>query len=403
MSVNNKAPKESLRDVIYAIIDDRGGWISFEEFMRLSLYEPHLGYYESEHVFGAQGDFVTGADMGPWLGLGFADLVCWAWQQLGSPKDWCLLEQGGGSGRLLKQVIQTLAERDMPMPGIVCIEASRRMQDAQKNLLGETGAKVSMFESWQDLNARGDALLRLPDGKRMPVVMLSNELPDAFPVRCFVKRGSALVERGVACKEGAFVWQEADQPLEPDALAVDQACIDGWPEGYISEWNPNLKPWQQDVSAWMQQGIVLTVDYGYAQQEYYRPNRQEGTLMGHRSHEVVNDVLRDMWQYAGAMDLTAHIDFTMLAHIGLACDMRPLVFTTQGAWLAQSPSVQERVQRCAQNPSVESMREVSFAKQLLMPFGMGETFKLLVQCKGVEDVAPPAYLTSFDHLNKLRF
>jgi len=43
---------------------------------------------------------------------------------------------------------------------------------------------------------------------------------------------------------------------------------------------------------------------------------------------------------------------------------------------------------------------LAHAKRMLMPFGMGEVFKLLVQSKGVE-ASKPAYLAQFDHLDAL--
>jgi len=43
---------------------------------------------------------------------------------------------------------------------------------------------------------------------------------------------------------------------------------------------------------------------------------------------------------------------------------------------------------------------MAHAKRMLMPFGMGELFKLLVQSKGVKAVKP-AYLKQFDHLESL--
>ncbi|OIO72384.1 MAG: SAM-dependent methyltransferase [Zetaproteobacteria bacterium CG_4_9_14_3_um_filter_49_83] len=401
MSVNNKEPKSELGKMICQRIDEHGGWLPFDQFMRLALYAPGAGYYESEHVFGEKGDFVTAADMGPWLGLGFADLVAWAWHELGSPEHWCLLEQGGGSGRLLAQLVRHLSALPIPMPKIICIETSQRMQLAQQSTLDQAGIQLDIFASWDALHEQAASVLNSPDGSRMPVVMLSNELPDAFPVRCFVKHGAELFERGVTYHDEVFGWADAASPIAAGTLPIEQARIDAWPDGYISEWNPNLDAWQKDIAACIERCFILTVDYGYTQQEYYRQNRQEGTLMGHWHHEVIHDVLSQMWHHAGSMDITAHIDFTALAKAGLMRDIQTLTFTTQGAWLAQSPSVQQQVQQCAQHPSVDSMRDMAFAKQLLMPFGMGETFKLMVQSRGLDKRLSPPYLQAFDHLVKL--
>ena len=43
-----------------------GGWISFERFMEMALYEPGLGYYSAGATkLGGAGDFVTAAEISP--------------------------------------------------------------------------------------------------------------------------------------------------------------------------------------------------------------------------------------------------------------------------------------------------------------------------------------------------
>ena len=400
MSVNHNRLYEAIADEI----SSQGGWLSFEQYMQMALYMPQLGYYESADVFGKQGDYVTAVGMGPWLGLGFADAIHWAWQQLGEPKHWCLLEQGGGSGRLLAQVMQALRQdirHGLSLPDkLIAIERSSHMRQRQQQCYQQHDISVLQFDSLQAID---DHILLSDDGTPLPVVVFSNELPDAFPVCCFTKQRGQLFERGViqskACA-GGFDWQCAATSLEADSMPnIRQDLQDTWPEGYISEWNPASPSWQASLAAKLQQTIVLTVDYGYTQSEYYRGNRQEGTLMGHHEHQVIHDVLSIT---PGSLDMTAHIDFTTLAATGLRYGLEPCAYLTQGAWLAQSPAVIQRIQAHANAPSPESVAEMAFAKQLLMPFGMGESFKLLIQSKGLSQaLAAPEYLASFDRLSRL--
>jgi len=72
-------------------IEESNGWLPFDAFMHNALYAPGLGYYESATVFGQSGDFVTGPDLGPWLGLAFADLIAGcggSWESLNSGVWW---------------------------------------------------------------------------------------------------------------------------------------------------------------------------------------------------------------------------------------------------------------------------------------------------------------------------
>jgi len=377
---------KALTEQLIRKISDGGGWLPFDEFMHEALYAPELGYYESGQVFGAQGDFVTGSEVGPWLALGLADLLEWGWRQLGNPDVWTLIEQGGGEGRLLCDVLALLKARKMRMPEhIYAVERSAHLSQRQQQAYAELGVDVQMLSALDEVQAQEN------------VLFFCNELPDAFPERCFSWRDGTMVERGVALAPDAqFVWQDAPEDRKADLPDIDRTFMAAWPDGYISEWNPNLAGWQADVSRIMQHGFVFSVDYGYAQSEYYRPQRIEGTLLAHLKHEVVHDVLSD----PGSRDITAHVDFTALGRAGCKAGLDMSCWITQGAWLAQSPAVQQFIQQAVMQPSAESTAVMAQAKRMLLPQGMGDLFKLSVQSRGVA-VTAPDYLVSFNRVDAL--
>jgi len=374
---------KALTEQISRKIGAGNGWLPFDEFMREALYAPELGYYESGQVFGAEGDFVTGAEVGPWLALGFADLLEWGWKQLGAPDDWTLIEQGGGEGRLLCDVLGMLKARQMTMPAnVYAVERSAQLSQRQEKAYAALGVEVSLLESLDEAPVLEN------------VLYFSNELPDAFPVKCFARQGGVMLERGVALGEqGEFVWQERQSDALP---SIDEKFVAAWPEGYISEWNPHLADWQADISRIMQRGFVFTVDYGFAQSEYYRAQRIEGTLLAHLKHDVEHDVLSD----PGSRDITAHVDFTALGRAGRKAGFDMSCWITQGAWLAQSSAVQAFIQQAVMQPSDKSTAVMAQAKRMLLPQGMGDLFKLSVQSKGVASVSPD-YLVSFNRVAAL--
>lgn len=380
MSVNHRT--KTLQELLHGRIDAAGGVISFEKFMQTALYEPELGYYESGEIFGAGGDFVTGPDLGPWLALGFADLILWGREKLGSPAGWTLLEQGGGSGRLLVSILDILGQKEALPSRIISVEKSDRLKAAQQALYQEHGYSVEQHSSLESLQPMEN------------IIAFSNELPDAFPVRCLIKRGDELFERGVASDGTNFIWK--DMPWQGEGFDVDKVLVEAWPDGYVSEWNPHLELWQKSLSHLVGNGYAFCVDYGYTQQEYYRPQRMSGTLMGHKGHQVIEDVLND----PGSCDLTAHIDFTSVVRAGMKSGLQGSCFMSQGGWLAQSPLVQEEVQKLALAGTAESVSALAHAKRMMLPFGMGETFKLLIQGKGMP-VEKPLYLSAFDHFSDL--
>lgn len=384
MEPNNPPP---LTDRIAQQIRDAGGAIGFDQWMALALYDPDDGYYEGAQRFADSAakseDFVTAADLGPWLSLAFADLIFWSWQQLGSPATWALVEQGGGSGRLLLDTLAILADREIPPAKIYAVERSASLRQRQQQLYAAQALTITQCATLDQLPTLDAA------------VLMSNELPDAFPVRRFVANKGQLYQQLVAWEKGAFVWKDATQPLQQAPEIAD--CIrTQWPDGYRSEWNPGLMSWMKNCSQVANQSILLCVDYGFSQQEYYRPERSDGTLMGHQQHQVVTNILAE----AGACDLTAHVDFTALLHCASAAGFHGTAFMPQWAWLAQSPSLQQEMVNRAEKTDLASIQAIAQAKRLMMPQGMGETFKLLVAAKGVTP-SVPNYLAPFDRLSLL--
>ncbi len=376
--------QQSLSRIIRQRIEGAGGWLPFDRFMQAALYEPGLGYYETKTVFGEQGDFVTASELGPWSTLAMADLVLDGWRQMGEPARWTLIEQGTGSGRQLAALLDMLAQLPLQFPAtVISVEHCAQLRARQQALFVERGLDVRLV----------DGLAQVEPAAH--VIYYSNELPDAFPVRCFHYRRGRFFERGVALEGDGFCWRDAPGEMRaPPAIAPE--LVAAWPDDYFSEFNPALENWQAELGRIIESGFVFTVDYGYAQQEYYRQARIEGTLLAHVDQTADEDVLSN----PGSRDITAHVDFTALAAAGRRAGLKPLLWISQGGWLAQSPSVQSLIQSLAAQQDKVSMHLLAHAKRMLMPFGMGEVFKLLVQSKGL-DALRPAYLKQFDHLDTL--
>ncbi|MDQ7005256.1 MAG: SAM-dependent methyltransferase [Ghiorsea sp.] len=373
----------ALTEHILHMMQTNGGAISFHDWMQAALYQPKLGYYESKKIFGAKGDFTTASAMGDWLAMGFADTIIKAWHTLGQPQQWTLLEQGGGNGNLLCQILKQLEILGVTPPHLISIEISEQLRQRQQNSYEKHGLSVQTY----------------PDLPSVPpienLVMLSNELPDAFPVQAFIHQQGKNMERGVDWIDHQFVWLALEAVNIPVAAHIQEQ----WPDGYCSEFNPHLQSWQQAIADICQRAVILTVDYGYTQQEYYRQQRMEGTLMGHYQHQVVEDVLK---LSPGVCDMTAHVDFSALQQAGESVGLQSIAYTTQGAWLAQTQLIQTQMQTLAANPNMENFAQITNAKRLMLPNGMGESFKLLIQVKGLnQDNSQNLVSPRFDRLHTL--
>ena len=373
----------ALTEHILGLMQTNGGAVSFHDWMQAALYESKLGYYESESIFGKAGDFTTAAAMGSWLSMGFAESINKAWQAMGKPDDWTLLEQGGGNGDLLCNTLDQLVTLGLTPPHIIAVETSAQLRQRQANNFVKHEVNVQQATLLQDIKPVKN------------LIMFSNELPDAFPVRAFSYKQQQTIERGVDWDGEKFIWTDLQTLNTPVASNIQTQ----WQEGYISEFNPNLQSWQQTIANMADKAVILTVDYGYTQQEYYRATRIEGTLMGHYKHQVVEDVLK---LSPGVCDITAHIDFTALKKAGEDVGLQTIAYTTQGAWLAQSQAVQQHMQTLATNPSVDNIAQITQAKRLMLPTGMGESFKLLIQSKDLSEKGSQTLVSpAFDRLKTL--
>ena len=82
----------------------------------------------------------------------------------------------------------------------------------------------------------------------------------------------------------------------------------GWPDSYEGEVNLQAGPWMRELASSLDQGFVITIDYGYLAEELYSPARTRGTLQTYYRHVDGSSP----YQRIGRQDLTAHVDFSML-------------------------------------------------------------------------------------------
>ncbi|MFM1885841.1 MAG: hypothetical protein RL026_998 [Pseudomonadota bacterium] len=349
---------------------DSGGFLSFPAFMQLALYAPGLGYYSAgARKLGPGGDFTTAPELSPLFGGCLARQVA---QVLGVLGGGDVLELGAGSGRLAFDVLQALAAVGS-LPGRYAIlEVSADLRQRQQALLAQLP---------QTLAGRV-VFLDAPPAAAWQGVLLANEVLDALPVERFAVREEGLMQCGVVLSaEGSLAWGER---LAPPALASELARLQtGLPvpmaPGHCSEACLLAGPWVASVTAHLQRGLALFIDYGMPRAEYYHPLRSAGTLRCHYQHQAHEDV----FFRPGLQDLTAWVDFTRIAEAADTCGLEVAGYTTQAAFLLAT-GIEAEVAR--QEDALARARAASQARQLLMPDEMGEAFKVMGLARGLEDL-----------------
>src|ERR1700735_4591911 len=134
---------QAVRDAIAA----HGGWLAFDDYLRLVLYAPGLGYYSAGSAkFGGGGDFVTAPELsglfGRCVGRQCAQLL-----QAGGGE---VLELGAGTGALAASVLATLAELERLPRHYYILEISAELRARQQQRLALLPAALRARVHWLD-------------------------------------------------------------------------------------------------------------------------------------------------------------------------------------------------------------------------------------------------------------
>lgn len=349
-----------VREHVAARIDAAGGWLPFDEYMRIALYEPGLGYYSAgAHKLGAGGDFTTAPEMSPLFGRCLARQCAEVLRETGGGD---VLELGAGSGRLAVDVLTALDEAGALPARYRILEVSADLRERQRGAVAALPAAIAQRVEWLDA----------APAQGWQGVLLANEVLDALPVSCFAWRDGEVFERGVAREGEGFTWRErpASAALAAEVRRVQDDAGATWPGDYASELCARVDPWIDEVTRALARGVALFIDYGFSRREYYHPQRTRGTLRVHhrqRAHD-------DPFAHPGMADLTAWVDFTRVAEAADAAGLEVLGYGTQAALLL-ALGIEAEV--AAAENDLERARRAGETRRLIMPGEMGESFKAI--------------------------
>jgi SAM-dependent MidA family methyltransferase len=343
-----------LGERLRAVIAAAGGWIGFDRFMAMALYEPGLGYYGGgSRQFGAMpgsgSDFVTAPEMSRFFGTALARQVAQALDAAAADE---VVEFGAGTGALAAQLLGALGER---VRRYSIVDLSGTLRARQAATLEAFGDKVRWLDAWPEA---------------IHGVVVGNEVLDAMPVQLLHFDGEHWFERGVAvAADGRFAWADRPTDLRPP---VDGPFV----PGTVTEIHPQAEGFVRTLAERLECGAAFLVDYGFPDREYYHPQRSGGTLMCHRAHRADADPLVDV----GDKDITTHVNFSGVALAAQGAGLDVVGYTTQARFLL-SCGLLELL-------AGADIREVAMAQKLLTEHEMGELFKVLALARGLPGFEP---------------
>lgn len=356
--------------VVRQAIEANGGWLPFDRFMALALYQPGLGYYaSSSRQFGAMpasgSDFITAPELSPLFGRAVAAQV----GQVLAAGGWgTVMEFGAGSGALAEAVLDALGDA---VADYAIVDLSGALRARQQARLARFGARVR----WLDV---------LPAA--FSGVVLGNEVLDAMPVQLLHFDGSQWCERGVAWHDAgdppALAWADRPTTLRPPLHAP-------FVPGTTTEIHPQAEAFVTTLAGMLQQGLALFIDYGFPEAEYYLPQRHGGTLMCHQAHRADGNPL----VHVGAKDITAHVNFTGIALAAQNAGMDVLGYTSQARFLLN----------CGLAGLLEhaTLAQRAAAQKLVNEHEMGELFKVIALGRSLGPLFMPLGFTQGDRMHRL--
>ena len=356
------AHSRRLVELIGAEIARSQGWIGFDRFMQLALYAPGLGYYNGGATkLGAAGDFVTAPELSPLYSRTLARQIG-AVLSLGAGD---VLELGAGSGRMAEEMLRALNETGS-LPGrYLILEVSAELAERQRQRLRKLPERLASRVAWID---------RLPSAFRGAVVC--NEVLDALPVHLISWDETGIRERGVARSGDAFVWDE--RPVADHELLADARRL-APPPPYLSELARAGPALVAAIGGVLECGVLLVIDYGFGEREYYHPQRNHGTLMCHFRHRAH----ADPFFLPGLQDITSHVDFTALTRAGTQAGLEVLGYTTQAHFLVNL-GITELMACTPAEDAAAYLPLAAQAQKLLSPAEMGELFKVIALGRGID-------------------
>ncbi len=325
----HSAVEQEIRDLI-----QKDGRITFAQYMQTCLYSPRGGFYSSRSNR-ISSHFGTSPASHPVFGALIARQLEQMWHLLGDPPLFHVIEVGSGDGALARTTVDACRRLAPGLAQSLYYVAADyepcwlQSPDHTSGWDSGTGGRVGPSGQDTNLGIQRVKTEGLRPFRNVVGCILCNELLDNFPVHRFAIEGGKVKEVFVTLA-GGNLTEVLDAPSSPrieQRLAGLGAVL---PEGYRGEVNLAMEDWTGQLTATLDRGFVLTIDYGQLAADLYSPENSQGTLVCFNRHVVSSDP----YQHIGQQDITAQVDFTSLMRLGDQCELATVGYALQRHFLA---------------------------------------------------------------------
>ncbi|HEZ3910723.1 TPA: class I SAM-dependent methyltransferase [Neisseria meningitidis] len=351
----------NLQTLLAEEIKKHRNWIPFSRFMELVLYAPQYGYYTGgSHKIGNDGDFITAPTLTPL----FARTLARQLQELLPQTAGNIYEFGAGTGQLAADLLNNLSDG---INRYYIIEISPELAARQKDLIQTLAPQAA--QKIVHLSALPETF----DG-----IIIGNEVLDAMPVEIIRKdEGGSFEHVGVCLDNDRFTYSA--RPLHDLQLsALASLYFPKISSPYTSELHPQQYAFIRTLASRLEHGCMIFIDYGFDAAQYYHPQRNQGTLIGHYRHHVIHNP----FDFIGLADLTAHVNFTDIAQAGTDAGLDLIGYLPQSHFLLNL-GITELLAQTGKTDSAAYIREAAAVQKLIDQHEMGELFKVIAFGKNI--------------------
>lgn len=291
------------------------GPMTIADYMRVVQTKPDVGYYMSQPVFGAKGDFITSPELSQMFGELMAVWTVAELDRLGHRGNWQLIELGPGTGAMMGDILTTMAQlkTDFSSLSVQMVEVSKKLAERQGSRLCLNGQISIADKSSSNAYQQGLTVQNCPiswhsDMRSVPrlfSMVIAHEFFDALPIHKFQKSPKGwrevLVDFDQATGNLKFVLSSVETLsqrayLTPKILAGVPSSVDHL------EICPGALVYMESLTERLNTdgGAMLIIDYGHT-------GDKGDTFRGFRSHKVVQPL-----EFPGICDVTADVNFSML-------------------------------------------------------------------------------------------
>ena len=331
----------------------KSGEIPLDKFIDLSLYNKKIGYYMKKNPFGKKGDFITAPNISRLFSEMIAIWIISFWKNLGSPRNFNLIELGAGNGEMMKVLLESFQNFPsfLESCNIIIHEKSPILIKIQKEKLSKS--KIIWVSQINKI-------------KKNPSIFIANEFFDAMPIKQFRKQRNIWYEKFVNFEnysKASFIEKKTDiKKIEKRLnfkISQNQNFIEYSEFGfdYLKNISNMIKKYT---------GGLLIIDYGYLEK------KMKNTLQAVSNHKFAN-ILDNI----GGVDITHNINFELFKKFTQKLGGLDNNLNSQKNFLIKM-GIKERAEILSRNKNFSKKADIFYRlNRLIDEKQMGTLFKVM--------------------------